>query len=262
MPGPAVIPFPEFVAMKSIFSKTLFCLLAFTLLPCTASAAGLKEDMVALDRTFVPAYGVLNRTPAEPENAKRAMEALNMQWASFRQKYTAAQGGDTQWSSDMAKIDRMMVAASRIVDTGTDFPKARDELKGMRQTFLDMRQRLNMPYLLDDVVRFHDPMEAIHLTARGKSGEQLSDADIARITALFSEAEQRWAKVQSAAGDAAFVPTAERREALIKLMANESRALDVLKQALAAGDREAIAKSAQGLRGPFTALHSSFGAGK
>ncbi len=248
--------------MKSILTFALRCLLLLMLFPLTSSAADLREDMVALDRTFVPAYGVLNRTPAEPENAKRAMEALNTQWASFRQKYTAAQGGDTQWPSDMAKIDRMMVAASRIVDTGADFPKARDELKGMRQTFLDMRQRLNMPYLLDDVIRFHDPMEAIHLTARGKTGEQLSDADVARISTLFREAEQRWAKVQSATVDSVFAPTAERREILSKLMANESRAVDVLKQALAAGDREAIAKSAQGLRGPFTALHSSFGASK
>jgi len=248
--------------MKTLFAKTLFCLLALMLFPFTASAAGLKEDMVALDRAFIPAYGVLNRTPAEPENAKRAMDALNAQWAGFRQKYTAAQGGDAQWPSDMAKIDRMMVEATRIVDGGTDLPKARDELKGMRQAFLDMRQRLNMPYLLDDVVRFHDPMEALHLTARGKTGEQLSDADVARISALFSEAEQRWAKVRSATVDSVFAPTAERGEALNKLMGNESRAVDVLKQALAAGDREAIAKSAQGLRGPFTALHSSFGAGK
>jgi hypothetical protein len=248
--------------MKSVLTFALRCLLLLMLFPLTSSAADLREDMVALDRTFVPAYGVLNRTPAEPENAKSAMEALNTQWASFRQKYMATQGGDTQWPSDMAKIDRMMVAASRIVDTGADFPKARDELKGMRQTFLDMRQRLNMPYLLDDVIRFHDPMEAIHLTARGKTGEQLSDADVARISALFSEAEQRWAKVRSATVDSVFAPTAERGEALNKLMGNESRAVDVLKQALAAGDREAIAKSAQGLRGPFTALHSSFGAGK
>lgn len=248
--------------MKSILTFALRCLLMLMLLPLVAVAADLKEDMVALDRAFVPAYGVLNRAPAEPENAGRAMAALNTQWAGFRQKYAAAQGGDAQWPSDMAKVDRMMITASRIVDTGTDFPKARDELKGMRQTFLDMRQRLNMPYLLDDVVRFHDPMEAIHLTARGKTGEQLSDADVARITALFSEAEQRWTKVLSAAGDAAFAPTAERREALNKLMANETRAVAELKQALSSGDREAIAKSAQGLRGPFTALHSSFGAGK
>lgn len=251
--------------MQSILKSLMRCLFAvavFALLPFAASAAGLKEDMVALDRAFIPAYGVLNRTPAEPENAKRAMDVLNAQWAGFRQHYAAVQGGDAQWPSDMAKIDRMMTTASRIVETGADLPKARDELKAMRQTFLDVRQRLNMPYLLDDVVRFHDPMEALHLTARGKTGEQLSDADVARITALFNEAEQRWAKVLSAAGDAAFVPTAERREALNKLMANESRALDVLKQALASGDREAIAKSAQGLRGPFTALHSSFGAGK
>lgn len=245
--------------MKSIFKSAIHCLLVFALLPFMASAAGLKEDMVAFDRVFVPAFGVINRTPPQPEDAKRAMKALDAQWVGFKQNYMAAQGGDSQWPSDMAKIDRMMVAASGIVDSGQDLPKARDELKAVRLTFLAMRQRLKMPYLLDDVVRFHDPMEAIHLTARGKTGEQLTDADVARITALFSDAEQRWAKVQSATIDSVFAPTAERRESLIKLMASETSAMNALKQDLAAGDKEAIAKSAQGLRGPFTALHSSFG---
>lgn len=248
--------------MNANAAKTWLCLFVVMLLPIAASAAGLKEDMVALDRAFIPAFGTLNRTPPQPEDAKRAMAALDAQWAGFKQQYTAAQGGDPQWTSDMEKIDRSLVTASRIVDSGKDFAKARDELKGVRLTFLEMRQRLKMPYLLDDVVRFHDPMEAIHLTARGKTGEQLTDADVARITALFNDAEQRWAKVQSATVDSVFAPTAERRESLNKLMASETRALDALRQALAAGDREAIAKSAQGLRGPFTALHSSFGAGK
>ena len=248
--------------MKPILNFAFRCLLLLMLYPLTTTAADLREDMVALDRAFVPAFGVINRTPPQPEEAKRAVSKLGVQWNGFKQKYATAQGGDPQWPSDIEKIDQKIAAAARIVDTGADFPKARDELKVVRQTFIDMRQRLNMPYLLDDVIRFHDPMEAIHLTARGKTGEQLTDADVAKISTLFSEADQRWAKVRSANIDSVIAPSAERREGLNKLMANETRALDVLKQALSSGDREAIAKSAQGLRGPFTALHSSFGAGK
>ncbi|MBS1219165.1 MAG: hypothetical protein H6R21_2298 [Proteobacteria bacterium] len=245
--------------MNANAAKTWLCLFVFMLLPIAASAAGLKEDMVALDRAFIPAFGIANRTPPQPEEAKRAMDAFSAQWAGFKQQHMATKGGDPQWQSDLEQIDRLIGAADRIIDSGKDFAKAREQLKAVRVAFLELRERMKMPYFLDDVVRFHDPMEAIHLIARGKTGEQLTAADVAKITGTFSEADQRWATVQGAKIDAVFAPTAERRDRLNKLIANETRAMADLQRDLAAGDREAIAKSAQGLRGPFSALYSSFG---
>ena len=69
--------------MNANAAKTWLCLFVFMLLPIAASAAGLKEDMVALDRAFIPAFGTLNRTPPQPEDAKRAMAALDAQWAAW-----------------------------------------------------------------------------------------------------------------------------------------------------------------------------------
>lgn len=244
--------------MKSILKNVLRGLILFALLPFAASAAGLKEDMIALDRAYIPALSITNRTP-QSADTKLAMDTMNAQWARFKQKYAAPQGGDTQWQPDMAKIDGYMVAANRIVDSGKDFIKAHEELEGVRLTFLAMRQRAKMPYYLDDLTRFHDPMEEMYLVAKGKSGEQLSDADVAKIREQFPAAERLWAVVQNTSVDSAFALTEAQKDQQNKLMAVETRLLDQLKQALAANDRAAIAKNAQGIRQPFSQLYVSFG---
>lgn len=244
--------------MKCILKNAIRCLLVLALLPFAASAAGLKEDMIALDRAYIPALSITNRIP-QSADTKPAMAAMNVQWASFKQKYMATQGGDKQWQPDMQKIDGLMAAANRIVDSGKDFVKAHEELEGVRLTFLEMRQRAKMSYYLDDLTRFHDPMEEIHLAAKDKSGEQLTDNDLAKIRNHFPEAEKQWARVLAVKIDPGFQPTDEKREQQNKLLASETRAMEALKQALAAGDKAAIAKSAQGLRGPFSQLYGSFG---
>lgn len=244
--------------MKTFLHLMMRCLLVFALLPFAASAAGLKEDMIALDRAYIPALSITNRTP-QSVDAKPAMDIMNVQWASFKQKYGATQGGDKQWQPDMAKIDAYMVAANRIVDSGKDFVKAHEELEGVRLTFLEMRQRAKMPYYLDDLTRFHDPMEEMYLVAKGKSGEQLSDADVAKIKGFFPEAEKLWSVVLKAPVDSVFLLTTDQKALQAKLMATETRVLEALKQGLAAGDREAIAKNAQAIRQPFSQLYVSFG---
>jgi hypothetical protein len=244
--------------MKTFLHFVMRSLLLFALLPFAASAAGLKEDMIALDRAYIPALSITNRTP-QSADTKLAMNLMNAQWAIFKQKYAATQGVDKQWQPDMAKIDGYVVAANRIVDSGKDFVKAHEELEGVRLTFLEMRQRAKMPYYLDDLTRFHDPMEEMYLVAKGKSGEQLSDTDIAKIRSEFPQAERLWAVVQKATVDSAFQLTEGQKGAQAKLMAAETSLLDALKQALSANDRDGIAKNAQALRQPFSQLYVSFG---
>lgn len=226
--------------------------------PAATRTGGLKEDMIALDRAYIPALAITNRNP-QPDEARRAMEALNRQWASFKQKHLMAKGGDRQWKADMEKIDGLIAAANRIVDSGKDLIKAHEELEGVRLTFLAMRERSRMPYYLDDITRFHEPMEEMFLAAKGKTADTLTDADLAKIKATFPVAEKLWAKVKAGQADPAFRLNSEQREELNKLLAAETRALDALKQAIASGDKAAIAKAAQGIRGPYAALYISFG---
>ena len=219
--------------------------------------AGLKEDMVALDRAYIPALAVT--TEGKLPESQRAMEQLNKQWAAFKQQNATIKGGDTQWKSDIAAIDRMIAEANKVVAGGVDLVKAHEALEGVRMTMLAMRARSRMSYYLDALTHFHDPMEDIVLAAKDKTPETFGEADLAKIRAALPLAEKRWAEVKAMRVDPAFMLSAEQQQTLTGLIASESAALDTLKKALAGSDRAALIKAAVAIKPAFARIYMSFG---
>jgi hypothetical protein len=222
-----------------------------------ASFAGLKEDMIALDRAYVPALAVT--TEGKLEESQRAMALLNKEWAEFKGKHAASQAGDEQWESDLAKIDDMIAEANKIVAGGVELVKAHEALEGVRFTLLDARARAKMPYFLDALTNYHDPMEAIVLTAKDKTPATFDDAEIVLIRNALPEAEKRWEAVRKTRIDAEYGFSEAQRENLAKLIANETQALETLKQALAGSDKAAVIKAAVGIKPPFAKTFMAFG---
>jgi len=222
-----------------------------------ASFAGLKEDMVALDRAYIPALAVT--TEGKLPESQRAMELLTRQWTLFKQQNTAIKGGDRQWPKDMTDIDRMITDANKVVAGGVDLVKAHEALEGVRMTMLAMRARSKMPYYLDALTHFHDPMEEIVLAAKDKTPETFGEADLAKIRAALPEAEKRWAAVKATRVDPAFGLSAEQQQTLAGLIARESEALDNLRKALAGSDRAALIKAAVTIKPAFARIYISFG---
>lgn len=77
---------------------------------------------------------------------------------------------------------------------GGDFP---DRFRGKRHT-----PRNGIDYFIDRLTAFHEPMEAIVLAAKDKTGDTLTDADIALIRKRMPQAEQAWQRVAAAKLDA------------------------------------------------------------
>jgi len=238
----------------SIFNRAL--LLAALCVPL-AAFAGLKEDMVAFDRAYIPALAVTAEEKL-PES-QRAMEQLNKQWAAFKKQHATTKGGDKKWKSDIADIDRMITEANKVVAGGVNLQNAHNALEGVRLTMLDMRARSKMPYFLDVVTGFHDPMEEIVLLAKDKTPDTFGAEEIAKLRAALPEAEKRWTAVKATRVDPAFGLNAEQQENVAGLVVNESAALNALKQALAGDDRAAIIKAAVSVKPPFAKLYMAFG---
>jgi hypothetical protein len=246
----------EIAIMKSptIFSRAL--VLAALCLPL-AAFAGLKEDMVAFDRAYIPALAVT--AEGKLPESQRAMEQLNKQWAAFKKQHATTRGGDKKWKTDLADIDRMIAEANKVVAGGVDIQQAHNALEGVRLTMLDMRARSKMPYYVDMLTHFHDPMEEIVLLAKDKTPATFGAEEIAKLRAALPEAEKRWAAVKATRLDPAFGFNAEQQANLAKLVASESAALETLKQALAGDDRAAIIKAALAVKPPFAKIFMAFG---
>jgi hypothetical protein len=237
---------------RSIIRAALIGLLLFPL----AAFAGLKEDMIALDRAYIPALAVTSQGTLE--ESQRAMALLNKQWAEFKGKH-ANRPQDKQWQADLTKIDGMIAEANKIVAGGKDLVKAHEVLEGVRFTMLEARTRAQMPYFLDALTNYHDPMEAIVLTAKDKTPANFGDGEIGLIKDSLADAEKRWAVVKQTRIDSEYGFSEAQRETLAKLIANESQALETLKKALAANDKAAVIKAAVAIKPPFAKTFMSFG---
>lgn len=232
-------------------------LLAAALWLPAAAPAGIEEDMVALDRAYIPALAVTSQEKLA--ESQRAMALLNRQWAEFKQRNPAPRAGDPQWPADLAAIDQFIAETDRIVAGDGKLAQAHEVLEGIRATLMDYRARNKMPYYLDVLTHFHDAMEEIALLAQGRTPATLGDEQVVKLEAALAAADQRWQTVLAARVEPAFALTAARQQSLDQLLAGQSRALDTLREALAGGDRAAQLKAAQGIKPAFAKIYMSFG---
>jgi hypothetical protein len=242
--------------MLRLLRSTVIAVLV--LLPFVATA-GLHEDMVALDRAYVPALAVTNQPRAD--TAKRAIDRLRTQWNAFRAAYPVAPAGfdAAAWKRAEAGIEAAIADAEAKI-AAARLPDAHEALEHVREAQYTLRRGANMPYWLDDLTAFHTVMEKIAGAGAGKTAETLTDADVAAIRAALPEAERTWQQVLARRGDSARYGIAPDRDgALQKQLDAETQTLAALKAALANGDRGAIAKEAYATKPAFSKLFVMFG---
>lgn len=218
----------------------------------------LLSDMVTFDRAYIAALALTSQE--KPEPSQKAMRILVPTWAAFQAKYIDANPNDPQWRPDLDAVGGMIERADGIVRTGSDLVTAHDELEDVRMTLMHLRERNGIPYYVDPLTRFHEPMEAIVLAGKGKSADTLSPADLETIRAQLPHARTIWAEVSATPFDAAlFGFTPEKQAALQKQIVAETDALTQLQMALDSGDPGAIAQRAVALKPSFSVLFMMFG---
>lgn len=218
----------------------------------------LLADMVTLDRAYIAALAVTSLEKVEP--SQKSMAILIPTWAAFQAKYIAANPTDAQWRPDFDAVSGMIGRADEIVQTGTGLVAAHDELEGVRITLMELRERNGLPYFVDHLTRYHEPMEAIVLAAKGKTPETLSAADLETIRTNLPQAQAIWADVAAAPFDPALFGFAPERQAAMQTqLGAETQALTQLQAALDAGDSVAIIQKSVALKGIFAPIFMMFG---
>jgi len=233
-------------------------LLLFFLLSCAPKSGDMLKDMVKFDQVYIPPLAFTSQQKAAP--SKMSMKRLNKVWRAFYQAYYNSSKDDVQWKADFDKVKKMISRADSIVNSGENLLEAHEALEGVRITFMNLRQRNGIEYFIDYLTAFHEPMEAIALTAKGKTLETLSEEDISKMKENLPEASSLWGKVESFpfnAGVFGFSLEKERqRKSLVKA---ERQALNGLSVALESGDKARIIKAGVGVKPNFAKLFMMFG---
>jgi hypothetical protein len=224
----------------------------------TTAQTYLRADMASLDRAYIAALALTSQEKVEP--SRRAMAVLVPTWQGFKAKYAHVSPADAQWSVEFDDVDGRIHHADAIVTAGTALLDAHEELEGVRFTFMELRERNGIEYYVDDLTRFHAPMEAIVLAAKDKSPDTFTPADLAIIKAQLPEAQAVWQRIATREFDAALFGFPESKlMALQTGIGAETEALVQLERAIDAGDMPAIIKRSVAIKPGFAALFMLFG---
>lgn len=244
--------------MRKYFLLGLGVVLFFSVALPIWAARPLEKDMAALDKVYIPALALTSQ--GNKAAAERAMRLMLAEWAVFKKNHLSDFNKNKADKNDLAIIDQMISDAERMVSLNGKLNEAHETLEGVRNTFLQIRKRNHIDYYIDYTTRFHEPMEAIVLAAKGKTAETLTDAMLSKIKVDFATAEQEWRNLQKASFDPVlFSFSAEKDAQRRNYIKAQAEALGKLKQALESGDKRAIIKAAMAIKPNFVSLFLMFG---
>lgn len=225
----------------------------------SAASADLHQDMVNLDRAYIPALVITNQPLSA--TTRRAMERLREEWNGYRARYPQAPAGYTEasWAAADKAIESSIADAEASVKAGKP-TVSHEALERVRDAQYELRRGNGVAYWMDDFTAFHAAMERIASAAAGKNAATLADADVASIRAAMPQVERTWQALLARRGESArYGVPAGQTEALQRQLDVQTQTLADLKAALDRGDRAEIAAKAVATKPAFSKLMQMFG---
>lgn len=215
------------------------------------AVAGAIEDMIALDRAYIPAL-VLTNQPQKPAAATaESLQRLNTAWARFQAALPPADR--PAYAAAIAESDAKIKAADKLLASGSR-QAAHDALEGVRIAFWKARVAKGVDYYADNLTAFHEAMERLVDLAESPA------SDAADLKRHLQEASALWARLESARFDAALHGfDAEKAAQLQALVRKERGILSQLDAAIGSGNRGELAAGAKALKGTFSQTFVLFG---
>jgi hypothetical protein len=228
------------------------------MLYATGVQADIVTDSAVFDKAYIPALAVTSQN--EAEKSKTAMKKLNQSWQAFSGIYRQYKPADRAWENGFSDIDNWIAKADGIVASASNLTEAHNALEPVREILMQLRRKNGIDYFVDYQTAFHEPMEEIVLTAKGKTPETLTQRDIDKIRSLMPALADRWGALQNARFDPQkFVFDSARTAKLKQLMESESNAISALEKALSEADKLAIIQRATAIKPPFAQMFMLFG---
>ncbi len=222
------------------------------------AASLLEKDMADFDKVYIPALALTNQT--NKVAAQKAIALTIAQWESFKKKHAGDFRAHKDDKADLATIGQIIVDAENILKLNGKLEDTHEILEGVRNTFLTIRKRNSIDYYIDYTTKFHEVMEIIVLTAKGKTAETLTDIMLLKIRDNFQVAQQNWKNLQSASFDPELFSFSVEKDAQRKdYIKAQTEAMSKLQKALDDEDKGAIIKAAMGIKPNFVSLFLMFG---
>ena len=229
------------------------------------------KGYAAFDKVYIPALVLTNQ--GKVEESRKAMKLLNQNWEPLASKHYAVAQNNIRLQRNLNKIQTAIRTADKIVDGGENLKDAHELLETIRFILMEIRRnnltlalkdpnkRAALPrYYIDYLTEFHEPMEAIVLTAKGKTPETLTDEDVAKIKEELAEASKLLITIENVEFEQSIYGFSdEETETMRGYIKQETESLDKLRKALEGKDEEKIIRASIEVKPVFVKLFTMFG---
>ncbi|OGW35527.1 MAG: hypothetical protein A2X58_00775 [Nitrospirae bacterium GWC2_56_14] len=241
-----------------------WCIVA---VPVTASAKDkdLVQAMADFDKAYIPPM-FFTSSNSKPLSVK-SMAICKSEWEKFTGAYYDYRPNYANWQSYFVTINEAVAEADVIVTSCalnpscTDVVPAHEPLELVRLTMRELRTHNGFPkFNTDALTAFHEPMEAIVLTVKGKTPDMIDEATIAALYAHLDEAFFLWRKVEKCPLDPELWHFTDQQVTdYYTYLFQERLALTTFKDALDSGNKLAIIQTGVGVKPTFVKAYTLFG---
>jgi len=241
----------------------MVCVLGLLVGSASAKDEVLLQDMVSLEKVYIPALFFTNQ-PDKLLPAKKALQLYRGAWNQFNATYADYRPDYANWgvyfeNIEYALQDAEAVVASVTPENPASLVLAHEALEGVRATMLSLRPLNGFPkFITDKMTQFHDPMEHIVISLKT---QPMSPELIAEVEATFVETMKAWSEVEKCPVDAGLWGfSVEKMMGYYAKISEEATALDNLAVALESGDPVAIKMACTlAIKEPFVQAYTMFG---
>jgi hypothetical protein len=228
----------------------------------------LESAMIGLEKAYInPLFFTSNMNAPK---SKATMATFVSAWNAFSATYRHYRPSERNWVEHFDTVDEAIaraqpivsaaVAACPVVGACPSLVTAHDHLEAVRYAMRELRIHNGFPkFITDKLTAYHDPMEAVVLTLKGRSVEQVTAADLAFVGENLEEARALWTLVEKTPIDAtAWGFGAAQMAAIDQRISDERAILELLASCYDAGDVAGLVGNALALKAKFVPVYTAF----
>lgn len=261
---------------------TMVAALALSSVTVQAKDEQFLADMVAMEKSYVnPLFYTSNMNPPK---AKASYEAFVEVWDAFYAEYRTYRPSEKNWIARLDAMDaavkgpkaiilqaaKLFAAGDASCKVATTTPTvtfacpslvgAHDILEAVRYELWELRDHNGFPrFVTDALTAYHDPMEAIVLTFKGRPLPTISAEELAAVGEYLDEAIYLWTLVEKAPIDADLWGFSDAAmEVIAARKAAEAAMLEKLAAFFDAGDFAGLAANSMALKQAFVPVYTAF----
>jgi len=228
----------------------------------------LESAMIGLEKAYInPLFFTSNQNAPK---SRATMASFVSAWKVFSADYRSYRPNTANWMRHFDTVDEAIALAQPLVDWSAGncptvgvcpaLVTAHDHLEAVRYAMRELRMHNGFPkFITDKLTAYHDPMEAVVLTLKGKTVDQVTVEDLILVGENLEEARALWSLVEKTPIDAAAWGFSATQLAAIELrIASERAILELLASCYDAGDVAGLVANALTLKARFVPVYTSF----